>query len=424
MRPTRTANSRLSQLLYQHLKRELPELQKELSAKHKETTAALKQLGKSRATAKEQRRYLMQLGSDFERVAQSAVDGHYENRFFGAVDASQPLDHPVNLVRLRALVQHSNIQFAKMMRLYGAKYRVTDRPTELQDLKDDDNDDVELDPAYAQAADQQVSQTYDGALEWVSDVLQRSRGRELPGNFNPMLISQLFWDQSEPWEDLASAHVDRVSGYCKAFIQALIKNIATSEVSERLNQFMVEPAFERRCKAAREELEKILEDEKRHPITYNHYYTTTIQKIRNKRNERNVRDMLRNIPRYSPTGLGQVVKENDMNKAIENLNNALVQADMDEFAAGDALISQMAYYKDELKYFVNAVTKQVIERCLIANLANDIISSFEFGEMNDQQLAALAGEPHNVVQERDRLKAKKDTLEAGQKAFKDALGGF
>jgi len=61
---------------------------------------------------------------------------------------------------------------------------------------------------------------------------------------------------------------------------------------------------------------------------------------------------------------------------------------------------------------------------LIKSLATDIISAPEFGNMTDDQVAALAAEPASVSQERDRLEKRKATLEAGQKAFKATLGGF
>ena len=34
------------------------------------------------------------------------------------------------------------------------------------------------------------------AMAWVNDVVIRARGRELPGNFNPLVITELFWNQS------------------------------------------------------------------------------------------------------------------------------------------------------------------------------------------------------------------------------------
>jgi len=32
------------------------------------------------------------------------------------------------------------------------------------------------------------------ALDWVGKVILRTRGRELAGNFNPLVIGELFWE--------------------------------------------------------------------------------------------------------------------------------------------------------------------------------------------------------------------------------------
>lgn len=37
------------------------------------------------------------------------------------------------------------------------------------------------------------------AIEWVRQLLIKSRGRELPGSFNPLLVGELSRDQSVNW---------------------------------------------------------------------------------------------------------------------------------------------------------------------------------------------------------------------------------
>ena len=41
------------------------------------------------------------------------------------------------------------------------------------------------------------------AMEWVREALFRSRGRELPSNFNHFLIGELFWEQSSKQQPMA-----------------------------------------------------------------------------------------------------------------------------------------------------------------------------------------------------------------------------
>ncbi|KAK4964069.1 hypothetical protein LTR66_012493 [Elasticomyces elasticus] len=442
---------RLSQLLYTHLKRELPHLQQELNEKLKATTKELKGLGQSRSTPREIRRYLMQLGQDFQKIAQSAVDGHYEDKYFGPVLSNEPVDHANNTQRLRAVVQYSNLQFARQMRLYGAKFRIIDRrdnttsPPEAENSDEEDETDTPSaatsaaeaensgkenekespsNQAYDEVKSLQSTKTREQAIAWVHEILQRSRGRELPGNFNPMLISQIFWQQSEPWKALASTHVDRIAKYCAVFIETLLPHLGSPEVSQQIKIYKVKPALERRCKRAHAELANIIDDKQRHPITYNHYYTTTIQKLRNKKNAETMEKLTKKLGREIYTKTNNLVHHVDTTALIRNVADGALELDMDKFSAQEALDCGTSYYKDERKYFINVVTKQVIERCLISGLADDVISSVDFGEMTDEQVCALAAEPKTIMQDRLRLETRHATLEAGQEAFRSALGTF
>jgi len=67
---------RLSSLLFRHLTGEIPNLQAELNAKYSETKNELDKLGQARSTARQQKKYLMDVGTKFERIAEAAVDGY------------------------------------------------------------------------------------------------------------------------------------------------------------------------------------------------------------------------------------------------------------------------------------------------------------------------------------------------------------
>lgn len=46
-----------------------------------------------------------------------------------------------------------------------------------------------------------------------------------------------------------------------------------------------------------------------------------------------------------------------------------------------------------MKYFIAVVTKQVIERYLLSELAGDTISPMVIGDMSDDEIAFVAAEP-------------------------------
>lgn len=100
-----------------------------------------------------------------------------------------------------------------------------------------------------------------------------------------------------------------------------------------------------------------------------------------------------------------------------------VERNMMTFAAEEALESQSAYYADELKYFIRAITKQVIERCMIAPLPSKILSPMGVAALTDETVEFIAGEPPETTAQRAFLEERKKMLESGFDIFRDAMGG-
>ncbi|KAL9095009.1 MAG: hypothetical protein Q9165_002611 [Trypethelium subeluteriae] len=463
-----TLRTKLSALLHNHLKKELPSLKKELLDELSKTKNELSALGANRATVAEQRQFLTAISMNFHEIVNSAIMGHYEQAFFGTIDTETPLSATSNLRRLRAVVQYLNLRFAKRMRRLGHKYSVgrkqsvrdedesIDANDQLEDEEDgadgrsDDGDPAPHDMSSEPSVDSQCEDEDDDGVEdisavgpqdlsrtdaedWVLKVLKRSRGRELPGTFNPMLISHLFWEQSEPWEKLANDHIDAIAQKCNKFVRLALNNVATEDVCGRLWGFKVESALNNALEGTRAELNKVLEDKKRHPITYNHYYTMTIQKERRKNYNRlldkaansatenySVQAGYKNAGGFVQTTARSLISPQKLQEALE----ATLVLDMDKFSATEALDSQQAYYKDEMKYFIGVITKQVIERHLVDPLSTNVLSPSIIAALSNEEVAFLAAEPDDVVSRRTFLEERKQMLERGKETFRQAMDGL
>lgn len=272
--------TRLAQLLYRHLKKELPNLQAELNSKHSKVEVDLHALGEKRSTAAEQKRFLMGVSTAYQAVVDSAVNGHYEHDFFGIIDTDNGFDVDTNMRRLRAAVQHMNLQFASQMRQHGHKFRVmaTDDAAGTNYRKD--LPEPELTAQYADAKPLQKDLSRTDAVQWVKEILVRTRGRELPGNFNPLLMSQLFWEQSEHWNDLARAHIDNVNALCSHFVAMAIKAVVDEETAQKVQIAKIDQTLKNRWKDAEYEVQLLMEDKQRPPITYDPSYTAAVQESR------------------------------------------------------------------------------------------------------------------------------------------------
>lgn len=88
----------------------------------------------------------------------------------------------------------------------------------------------------------------------VKGILLRSRGRELPGTFNPMIINTHFQEQSQQWEVEARKHVEHVWRACNRLMTSIIGEIADHRVGERLIQHWIHDLLKTRLCNAESEL--------------------------------------------------------------------------------------------------------------------------------------------------------------------------
>lgn len=339
-----TLRTKLSKLLFRHLKNELPNLKTELNNKHNETIKALEHLGEKRSTPDEQRRYLVNIAMNYQGVVNAAVDGHYRGDFFVSTKRDAGFDDPDNLRRFRAAVQYSNGQFASQMRQYGHKYRIMSTDEYEGTNAVDEASETHLSDAYAAAKSMQQHMEFDDAVEWVKNILLLTRGKELPGDFSPVLMSELFWEQSAHWEKLCLEHIDVVHGQCTTFVEIAIKSVAP-EVATQLQSLRVTEALQTRRSNALKELRQLLNDKNRNPMTFNPEYAQAVREARARKHKARM-DALIEDAKVS-------VFDKTRNDWVEYVNPSVLatkletlrEPDGDKSSAEDALNSQIAFYK-------------------------------------------------------------------------------
>ncbi|KAH8587970.1 P-loop containing nucleoside triphosphate hydrolase protein [Bisporella sp. PMI_857] len=429
---------RLSNLLFRHIKNELPKLREELDHIYDQALRGLQTLGQGRSTVRQQREFLMQLSLQFYDITKAGVNGYYESDYFGKVDTRLDFGSTLHERRLRAAVQLLNVKFAKGMCKLGHKYEFEG----LVILEDDESDRNTDTSASNVNSDQDATDSELGeadsillpvpkvldrskAMDWVKAVLIRTRGRELPGHFNPLLIGELFWEQSENWQALAKDHLDGVSKLCSNFVIDLLRDICPVDISPRVQASIVEESLKKRLEAGEAELKKLLQDQKRYPMTYNYYYTITIQKMRREKNrvefERCVKDAITTSKMYNSYHSNDSVKVSqvDQEKVVRNFHEKL-ELDMDRLSCSDALDDLHAFYKVSLKTFIDNITIQVIERHIVHGL-EEVFSPFTVTALDDAEVFDLASEPSITIRQREHLERRRSMLEKGRVVFRSIL---
>ncbi|KAI9808036.1 MAG: hypothetical protein M1827_007542 [Pycnora praestabilis] len=402
---------RLSELLFNHVKQELPKLRKDLEEVLKDSQLLLEEMGDRRATPQECKAFLTQLSLDFYEVGKAAVNGHYEGEYFTHdTDHTFSVESPTTIRRLRAVIQYKNCQFSNLLRTRGYKYHIGKQEEAVAD-----SEAAKADVISTTAPLPPIQLSKPRVMDWVRRVLVRTRGKELPGNFNPLLIGELFWEQSSKWQQMAEHHVEIVADVCNRFLDALLREKCPKDVYTRLWTSKVEDALKLRLDGSASEMEKVMEDIKSYPITYNHYYTDTIKKRRREREEKCLARCIDNatqhvtLPGYNSTHTSAQV---DSGKAARDFSNQ-VDPDMENHSCEEALDCLYSIYKLSQKTFIDNITTQVVERHIVRGLEK-IFSPIAVNGLSDTEAEAIASEPPSGRRQRDLLENRIKKLKEGQ----------
>ncbi|KAF3016208.1 hypothetical protein E8E14_011359 [Neopestalotiopsis sp. 37M] len=349
---------RLSEILTNHILKELPVLLQSVETELKECSIELNKLGKPRSTISEQRSYLLQASYHFATIVKESTTGTYSNAFFGS-----PFEPGGETKRLRAVVQSILADFAAAMRVEGHAKRIVEKPGILN-------------PREILRADY---------LKQVQSLMRTSKGCELPGTFNPVIIGVLFQQQSKPWQDILGRYSEKILDATNCTVDAVLGHVVDVNTTFRLWQELVTPGLEKLKDCLNNKVSEILASHvSGHPITYNHYLTENVQKAQKRR----VKEKL--MARLKTCSDAEGVLRPNMK--VESLINSLVEpdteADMEIFASSSATDVMEAYYKVALKGFPDRVSA-----------------------LGDAQIHCIAGESAEITEDRITLSAKKKVLE-------------
>lgn len=361
--------NRLSKILLEHISTELPKVIRDIQLGIEQCNGTLARLGPPRESSRDQRLYLTNISQRFQRLARDAVDGYYSDPFFGTPEHGSQK-------RLRAVVVNLSHDFAADMSTRGHSREITDETSRRSPFS------VLNHPLNGPAP---ISRT--DFIGEIQKLLKESRGRELAGTFNPLLIGSLFGQHSKAWESIADTHLLKVLKVVKVFLEDLVGHVAGDTTCDALLQEVIDPAIELKRKTLKSKVDELMTPyRKGFPATYNRQFVARLEKLRS---ERQFNEM-------------QQVSEGEY---------------MDRHAGSDLLDCMLAYYRVALDIFVDNVAALAVENCLIGGL-EDLISPYKVAEMGDEELQKLAAESEEDQSERTQATNKLRVLESGLQTCK------
>ncbi|CZR52698.1 uncharacterized protein PAC_02575 [Phialocephala subalpina] len=378
--------SRLSKVLFDQIRTELPELVEEIRSKVLSTKEVLGKLGPSREKVEQQREFLISLSQTFQTICHDAVRGNYEHEFFRGTQPER---------RLCAEIMNKHFQFARIMRDGGATWKIVDgNSTEVSSQR---------------RLAEHSTRTRDQAIEEACALLKRSRGRELPGLPNPSLVGELFRQYTKPWKKLARGHVEDVWETTIKFLELLLRHLTDDDSCEKIQRHWLLPKMEEKLSLAYEKLAELLAVHEDQPMTTNTQFLSN-SKI--------------NRPQKSDNELLKMIKDGDLEDAddaeIAKLLSAWGkndQTDMDMLAAEEAFDNMNAFYEVAITLFMDNVPTLAIQLPIIRGLP-DILCPTAIFSMDSETIKNIAGESEEKVLERTTIARKLKVLEDGGRICK------
>ncbi|RDH26526.1 hypothetical protein BDQ94DRAFT_177479 [Aspergillus welwitschiae] len=352
---TGSLRNRLSRLLLRQIAAELPNLIGEIEDKEEDCIQQLNKLGEPRATLDEQRTYLLNISQHLQSLVKAAVDGTYNEMFFE--DIQSPTGHQK---RIRAVIQNLNEAFAERLN--------TDQVDGLSG---------------------QILVTRGKFMGRIQDLMKRTRGRELPGTFNPMIVSDLFQEQCRPWETITYQHIFSAWLAVEKFMSLVIGYIADEATSAVLFDQVISPA----------------------PLRLKEVLTTKCKSLLAVAVDRRAGELRRIVQHFfgiddlqAPQYLGKYTEPNMM-----------------RFASEEALDCMLAYHKVALKRFIDDVAVEAVEVELVQSL-NSLFTPIKVYEMPSELVSRIAGESEENRALREQLNKKMQILGSGLSVCRQFVG--
>lgn len=353
----------LGQLLYEHIRREFPALVKEIEDLYAETQRKLEALGSSRQTPSQQRQYLTRLANRYQRNVEDALRGNY----------APELDVKSKL-KLRMHLRGLADQFERDIRTRGhtLPFQTADGSIDNEYLKSD------------------TQQECPNIMQWIRERYRDARGAELPGTVNPILLVNLFRQQTVKWQQISEGYLEQAAELIKEYTCLECRRTESDDAVRSTIECIITSQVESTEAAARLRLMDMLNDERGGILqTVNHYFAETLEKIRKERI----------VARLQAMGI-----QDGLNRSVDlgGLTNIMHRSNEDQ-AVVDIHDVLKAYYKVALKRFEDYTVVSVVERMLGDQQGLKFFSPEHVGSLSDVQLAEIAAENYTTSAARTEL---------------------
>ncbi|CAG8116021.1 unnamed protein product [Penicillium salamii] len=373
------------------IRRSIFHLMRDIRNRISDNEVEVERMGAPRETIQDQREYLSEISSGFTRITNQALNGSYVDEFFGGHGYKEgTAESDFHLRRLRAVMREIGESFEEAMSLRGARRIIQYEGAGIPFL------DIQLENSKLYMEDwTPVYISQDDLTKELQNQARQSRGIELPGSANSLLVGSLFRDQCQPWEMIAKSHVLHAWELVDKFVELVLQHITNDHTRTLLTEYVFGPELDKMRDSLLKKLTELTFYYKTgHPLPTARSFLSKIQDLKNKR---------------QLAILNGGITSNALSTFDSTSVSSQSQSSGDQFGLIDIIDQMQAYYESAISTFVDNIAILAIENCLLSTL-EQVFTGRTVISMNDQQVRQVAAEPSYIQVERGRLNEELEKL--------------
>ncbi|CAO3568609.1 unnamed protein product [Mortierella alpina] len=332
-----SVNKFLGELLFTHIKKELPLLKKEILSLIGECDKEISRMGPPVSDVSKAKIKYIDCVMKFKSSLTSLLDGHYS-------------------------LEYLNLHTSDTDEL-----AVKDGDVDSENIENDDPLILDGDHRFVRSSLQRLYDHYNRAMnrdkymlptDKISALVLRYKGNELPGFVSFSTFTQIYLETLAGWREMTKAHVSSIHLY----LYDAITNFIAFAVEPLLKDTLVlefDKFYGLQTAKVDDTMDSIFTDEET-PFTLNKYYYDNILNSRKAKAEQQIQDLVNKFQPQTLGTTGATVPPIKLSESDINYNDQLAVEDLKE--------ELQSYCKVARKRIVDVVLLQTIERYMIKQI--------------------------------------------------------
>uniref|UniRef100_A0A8H7NGW8 GED domain-containing protein n=1 Tax=Bionectria ochroleuca TaxID=29856 RepID=A0A8H7NGW8_BIOOC len=367
---------RICRAMYSRVQYGLPRVIAAAEEKLRQRECELSKLGAPRSEIEQVRQFLTKVAIDFQFLARDAIQGRYDDGFFGGRQDDQH--------KLRAQLKTFHRAFQYTLKTRGSSRIIRSKIFMLE----------EQPPEYLKEFFDKYPSNFPCPITINESILEAELNLQADKyqSSEDMAVG-LFREQAKPWRGISQSHIQRVTSLVKAFVDSVFVHLLGSpdevETTKIILTTFVDPWFEKKERILQEKLAELLQP-------YDEGYAALLD--------------IEFDAAFSNISAKRVANRmfNPANLNFQGISGGALTED--ESMRTQKVIDLMsACYETARKTFAATVITLAVENCFVTDIPG-IFTPMMVAKMTDEQLKELAQESEDVRDERESLNLDVGTL--------------